>query len=126
MDETVTPLPFEFLEGQTYADKGSTTVQVKASCSGWDKRQATIMFCVFADGGMRVEPLIIFKGSDSLTRPTDIQRRLAEYSRYDPRVQVIFNPNAYSNKAVLINWNTNMLVPNLPPTDARNECSQIP
>jgi len=113
MDET--PLPFEFLGGQTYADKGSTTVQVKATRSGWDKRQATIMFCVFADGVMRVQPLIIFKGSDNLTRPTDIQRRTAEYSRYDPRVQVIFNPNAHANEAVLVNWIANMLVPNLPP-----------
>jgi len=64
MDEI--PLPFEFLEGQTCADKGSTTFQVKSSRSGWDKRQATIFFCVFADGAMRVQPLIIFKGSDNL------------------------------------------------------------
>jgi len=50
-----------------------------------------------------------------VTRPTDIQRRLAEYRRYDPRVQVIFNPNAYANEAVLVDRITNMLVPNLPP-----------
>jgi len=32
MDET--PLPFEYLDGQTYADKGSHSVQVRATCSG--------------------------------------------------------------------------------------------
>ena len=54
MDET--PLLFEFLDGQSYTNKGSKTVQVKTTHSGWDKRQATIMLCVFADGAMHVPP----------------------------------------------------------------------
>ena len=36
LDET--PVPFEFLDGQTYADRGSNSVQVKASHSEWYKR----------------------------------------------------------------------------------------
>ena len=113
MDER--PLPFEFLDGQTYVDKGSTTVQVKSTRSSGDKRQATIMFCLFADGAMHVPPLIIFKGSDHLTRPTDIKRRAAEYPHYHPRVKVIFNPNSYANETILLDSITHMLVPNLPP-----------
>src|SRR5207302_6358861 len=41
VDET--PLPFEFLDGQTYTDKGSHSVQVRSTKSGWDKRQETII-----------------------------------------------------------------------------------
>lgn len=112
MDET--PLPFEFLDGQTYADKGSHTVQVRSTRSGWDKRQATIILCIFSDGSTRVKPLILFKGVEKLTRPTDLARRKAEYARYDPRVAVLFNPNAYANETILVNWITDMLVPALP------------
>ena len=114
MDET--PLPFEFLDGQTYADKGSHTVQVRGTRSGWDKRQATTLLCIFADGAMRVKPLILFKGAlaENLTRSADKKRRAAELARYDPRVAVQFNPNAYANESVLVNWITDMLVPALP------------
>lgn len=114
MDET--PLPFEFLDGQTYADRGSHSVQVRSTRSGWDKRQATILLCIFADGAMRVKPLILFKGAleKNLTRRADQQRRTAEVARYDPRVAVQFNPNAYANESVLVNWITDMLVPALP------------
>jgi len=62
LDET--PLPFEYLHGQTYADKGSHSVQVKASHSGWDKRQATPLLTVFGSGKPRVWPLIIFRGTE--------------------------------------------------------------
>lgn len=114
MDET--PLPFEFLDGQTYADRGSHTVQIRSTRSGWDKRQATILLCIFADGAMRVKPLILFKGAlaENLTRRADRERRAAEIARYDPRVLVQFNPNAYANESVLVNWIIDMLVPALP------------
>ena len=76
MDET--PLPFEFLDGQTYADQGSHTVQVQATQSGWDKQQATIVLCIFADGAMHIKPLILFKGAETLTRRADQQHWTAE------------------------------------------------
>ena len=60
-------------------------------------------------------PLIIFKGSDNRTRPTDIKRRAAEYSHYDSRIKVFFNPNSYANETVQVDWITHMLVSNLPP-----------
>lgn len=48
MDETL--LPFEFLDGQTYGNKGSHTVHVKTCHSRWDKQQATLLLAIFADG----------------------------------------------------------------------------
>jgi len=62
IDET--PLPFEFLDGQTYADMGDPTILVKASNSGWDRRQATLLLTVFGSGRSRVQSLIIFKGKE--------------------------------------------------------------
>jgi len=48
LDETL--IPFEYLEGKTYDKTGAKTVWVKESQSGWDKRQASLVLCVFADG----------------------------------------------------------------------------
>jgi len=86
MDQT--PLPFEFLSEQTYEQKGSKTVWIKGTTSGWDKRQGTLQLTVFADDGMRVLPLIFFKGKGVA------QSILRELSHYDPRVKVKFNPTA--------------------------------
>lgn len=58
------PLQFEFLDARTYNITGNSTVWVKESRSGWDKRQATLMLCIFADGILRIKPLITYK-SDS-------------------------------------------------------------
>lgn len=40
MDQT--PLPFDFLSGKTYNEKGAKTVWLKEFRSGWDKRQCTL------------------------------------------------------------------------------------
>lgn len=116
LDET--PLPFEYLDGQTYADKGSRSVQVKASNSGWDKRQATLLLTVFGSGKPRVRPLIIFRGKAEYTgrRAEYLQRkRDEEMARYDPRVAIRWNESAYSNADLLVNWIEEYLVPALPP-----------
>ena len=55
-----TPIAFEFLSGRTYDFKGSKTIWVKEQRSGWDRRQATLQVCVYADGVMRCKPLLIF------------------------------------------------------------------
>jgi len=60
LDET--PLPFEYLEEKTYDLIEEKTVWVKESL-GWDKRQASLVLCVFADGVPRVPPMIIFRGT---------------------------------------------------------------
>lgn len=36
--------------------------------SGWDERQATLMFTVFTDGVNRAKPIIIFKGTENEER----------------------------------------------------------
>ena len=112
IDET--PMPFEFLDGQTYADHGSRTVQVQSTKSGWNKGQATVILCDFADGEMQVQPLLLFHGASILARPHDQQSWAAKNAWYDPRVTVQFNPNAYANETVIVDWITNMLVPALP------------
>ncbi|RPA93736.1 hypothetical protein L873DRAFT_1703897, partial [Choiromyces venosus 120613-1] len=115
VDET--PLPFEFLDGQMYADKGSHSVQVKASNSGWDKRQATLVLTVFGSGKPRVRPLIIFKGKENYEGRRSqfyIRKREEEMARYDNRVEVRWNETAYANSKLLIDWINNLLVPGLP------------
>ena len=44
------PIPYEYLEGKTYDVKGEKTIWAKQSQNGWDKRQASLVLCVFADG----------------------------------------------------------------------------
>jgi len=114
MDET--PLPFEYLDGQTYADKGSRTVQVKASNSGWDKRQATLVLAIFASGRSRVKPVIIFRGKETYTERSRhyLRRRQEEMARYDSRVNIYWNENAYMNSDHLIHWTNNYLIPSMP------------
>jgi len=58
MDQT--PLPFEYLEGQTCNTIGDKTIWLQSTKSGWDKKQGTIQLTIFADGIPRVAPLIFF------------------------------------------------------------------
>jgi len=115
VDET--PLPFEFLNGQTYADKGSHSVQVKACNSGWDKRQATLVLTIFGSSKPRVRPLIIFKGKEKYEGRKSqfyLRKRVEEMGRYDGRVEVRWNETAYANSDLLVDWINNLLVPALP------------
>ena len=48
LDET--PIPFEYLDGYTYDFCGARTVTGKSDRSGWNKRQATLILYIFADG----------------------------------------------------------------------------
>jgi hypothetical protein len=102
MDQT--PISFEFLSQRTYSTKGEKTVWVKTARSGWDKRQATLQIILHADGIPCCRPLLIFHGkSDKRGFHIDSSLR-AEYKKYDKRVKVIFNPKAYSNTDVMIDW----------------------
>jgi len=104
MDQT--PLPFEYLEGQTYSPIGEKTIWAQSSSqSGWDKRQGTIQLTVFADGIPRVKPLIFFRGKG--VGPTI----LAEKRLYDSRVVVKFNPTAYANSSNMLEWLDEQVVP---------------
>jgi len=115
LDET--PLPFEYLDGQTNADKWSNSVQVKSTASGWDKRQATLVLAVFGSGVPYVRPMIIFKGKEKYNgwRTQYFTRKREEEERqYDTRVDVRWNETAYANANLLINWIETSLVPVLP------------
>jgi hypothetical protein len=98
MDQT--PLPFEFLDGRTYDFKGRKTVWVKSARSGWEKRQATLMVYISADGIARCKPLIIFHGSEGKkTKPIR-----DEMLKYDQGVKVVWNKEAWANEKVMIQW----------------------
>jgi hypothetical protein len=66
LDET--PLPFEFFSGYTYDFKGVNTVAGKSERSGWDKRQATIILYIMADGSTSFKPVFIFYGKGTVAK----------------------------------------------------------
>lgn len=103
MDQT--PLPFEYLEGQTYNTIGDRTIWVQGSQSGWDKRQGTVQLTVFADAIPRVKPLVFFRGQGIGGGV------VKEMESYDPRVVVKFNMKAYANSENFLEWIDEQLIP---------------
>jgi len=101
LDET--PIPYEYLEGKTYDMMGATTVWAKSSQSGWDKRQSSLVLCVFADRVARVPPMIIFRGKG--------KRLGKEKQEYHSGVLVGFNDKAYMNDKLFLSNIHNHLVP---------------
>jgi hypothetical protein len=57
-DETL--IPFEYIDKKTYNIQGAKTITAKTDHSGWDKRQATLILYIFADGIPRIQPKLIF------------------------------------------------------------------
>ena len=101
LDET--PIPFDFLDGKTYNSICEKTIWAKESKSGWGKRQASLVLCIFGDGIPRIPPMIIFHGTG--------QRLGNEKQQYDPRVLVEYNPTAYMNESLFERYITNHLLP---------------
>jgi hypothetical protein len=64
--------------------------------NGWDKRQATIILHVMANGDTPFKPVIIFHGQGTVLAK--------EQPYYDPRVEVHFNPTAYHNEEMFLQW----------------------
>ena len=95
MDQT--PLPFTFCDGQTYTDTGEQSVWVRGGGSGLDKCQCTVQLTLFADGEQRVKPLVIFCGKGKRIPFT-------EQLRYDRRVVVRFQPNAWCDEDIMQFW----------------------
>jgi len=103
MDQT--PIEFDvFAKGATYETRGAKTVWVKTNGSGLDKRQATAQLTIFADGIKRVQPLVVFRG-----RGLRISER--EKLRWDPRVTVRFQENAWVDEDVMKYWIQHMWKP---------------
>ncbi|RPB06019.1 hypothetical protein L873DRAFT_15434 [Choiromyces venosus 120613-1] len=103
LDET--PIPFEYLEGKTYNPIGGKTIWAKSTQNSWDKRQASLVLCVFADGVPRVPPMIIFRGKGT--------RLGREKEKYHAGVEVEFNEKAYMNDQLFLQYIENHLVPTL-------------
>ena len=95
MDQT--PLPFSFCDGETYADTGEQSVWVRGGGSGLEKRQCTVQLTLFADGEPRVKPLIIFRGKGKRIPFT-------EQVKYDRRVVVRFQSNAWCDEDIMRFW----------------------
>ena len=91
------PLPFTFTNRSTYESKGASTVWVQGGNSGLDKRQCTVQLTIFADEIPRVKPLVIFRGTG---KRITFQEKL----KYDKRVSVCFQENAWCDEAVMIRW----------------------
>jgi hypothetical protein len=102
MDQT--PIAFEFLSKKTYHTKGEKTVFCKQARSGWDRRQATLQIVVHADGKPRCKPLLIFHGQSDRKQHPKWPSLKAEYKLYDKRVAVMFNPKAWSNTDLMVEW----------------------
>ena len=82
--------------GKTYACKGYKTVWAKPIGSGWDKRQATLVLIVSADGVSYIKPDIYFKGTDNpILRESYFGE---EHKHYYPRVGIHFNKKGYCNE----------------------------
>jgi hypothetical protein len=97
------PLCFEYLDSRTYAPKGCKTVRIRETRSGWDKRQATLLLCIFADGIPRIPPLILFAGTG---------RRLGtEPQAYDRRVAVNWTDSSWNNEDMFLWWINTYLIP---------------
>jgi hypothetical protein len=61
MDQS--PLAFELTTtGRTYAKKGDYTVFLRLGPSGWEKRHATLMIAIHADGIAHTKPVLMFAG----------------------------------------------------------------
>ena len=92
-----TPLPFCFTDGTTYNDSGSSSTRVRSGASGQEKRQCTVQITLFANGEPRVKPLVIFRGEG-------LRIAFAEKVRYDTRVTVVFQPNAWCDEPTMAQW----------------------
>ena len=92
-----TPLPFSFTSGPTYKTTNSPSVWVRGASSGLDKRQCTVQLTIFADGKPRIKPLLIFRG-------TGKRIPLRETVRYDKRVTVLFQHNAWCDEVIMERW----------------------
>ena len=89
-----TPLPFTFTNGSTYESKGASTVWVQGGSSGLDKWQCAVQLTIFADGIPHVKPLVIFRGTGK--RITFLKKL-----RYDKRVSVCFQVNAWCDEPIM-------------------------
>lgn len=98
MDQT--PISDEFIDGACYHFKGAETVWIKQAKNGWEKRCATSMLNVSANGKYRCRPLLIFKGK-ACEKNAKIKKEMREYHSM---VKVFWNEKAYCNAEIMLQW----------------------
>ena len=94
MDQT--PPPFVMDDNKTYESKGAKEVWCVTGASGLDKRQCTAQLTIFADGSV-LPPLLIFRGQGK-------RIKTEERRRWDQGVKVTFQPNAWCDENIMLEW----------------------
>ena len=103
------PLPFVIGQEKTYESSGSKQVWVSQPSSGLDKRQATLQLCIKASGSQIVKPAIVFRGKGNITPDEKLQ--------YDKDVDVYFQPSAWMDEELTLQWVKGTLIPPLKSDD---------
>ena len=76
---------------------GGKTVWHRGAASGLDKHQCTVQLTIFTDGEARIPPLLIFRGKG-------LRISQAEKTKYDQRVRVQFQENAWCDEDRMLHW----------------------
>jgi hypothetical protein len=92
-------LAFEEVSSRTLASKGVKTVSRLIIKSGWDKRQMTCRFSLFADSLARIKPLIIYHGTEA----APVIKKNEGYL-YADGVVVKYNLTAWNNEKLMLEW----------------------
>ena len=95
------PSPFFVEQDRTYDSSGSKQIWVSHPGSGLDKRQATLLLCIRAEGRQTVKPAIVFRGKGNVST----QKR----QKYGKDVDVYFQPCAWMDSETNMKWTENIL-----------------
>ena len=85
-------VPFVNEQDKTCDTLGAKEVCVSQPSSGLDKRQATLQLCIGADGEQNVKPALIFRGNGRVATE--------EKEKYDKRIDVYFQQNAWMDEEI--------------------------
>eukprot|EP00794_Sanderia_malayensis_P014737 gene14737-16272_t len=99
------PLPFVIGQERTYENYGSKQVWVSQPSFGFDKRQATLQLCIKASGSQTVKPAIVFRGKGKINQQEKLQ--------YDKDIDVYFQPSAWMDEELNLQWVRMTLIPAL-------------
>ena len=103
------PLPFVNEQSKTYDTLGAKQVWVSQPASGLDKRQATLQLCIRADSKQNLKPALIFRGKGNVSTE--------EKEKYDKKVDVYFQQNAWMDEDTNMKWVQGTLIPGVGQND---------
>ena len=106
------PLPFIVAMKSTWEHAGQDRVWLKHYGNGLDKRQASLQVCVRGRGTQCVTLAIIFRGAeDGDYYDKSHGGRQPERDRYDARVHVYFQANAWASPSFSNKWIAKTFLP---------------